>query len=143
MGLIMLPAVKRVAAAPALAATLALLGAGCGGPEARDSASIERIAETIDELEQALGEGDLDRVCEQILSPEARRRAGGEECPRRLARTTVAVERPRIELMSVTLGSTGALARVRAWTDDEPPALDSMRLVATPGGYRIESLSGG
>ena len=139
----MLPVVKRVAAAWALAATLALLGAACGGPEGGDSASVDRIAETIDELEQALGERDLERVCKEILSAEARRRAGGEECPRRLRRTTVAVQQPRIELVSVTLGSAGALARVRAWTDDEPPALDSMRLVAESDGYRIESLSGG
>jgi hypothetical protein len=53
------------------------------------------------------------------------------------------VQQPRIELVSVTLGSAGALARVRAWTDDDPPALDSMRLVAESDGYRIESLSGG
>ena len=139
----MLPDVMRASSAVTLLAFFALIAAGCGGGPARESPSVDGIAETIADLEEALSERDLGRICDRILSPEARRRAGGEECPRRLARTTRAVERPRLELVSVTLGRDGAIARVRASAGDEPPALDSMRFVAVEGAYRVDSLSSG
>lgn len=143
MPLIMLPAVTRAPAAAALAANLALLAAGCGGAGGPDARVVEGVTETIEELEDALADRDLARVCERIFSPEARRRAGGEECPRRLARTTSAVDSPSIELVDVDVARGGALAEVRAWTGDDPPAIDSMRLVRGEGGYRIDSLSSG
>ena len=138
----MLPAVKRAPTAAALVASLALAVA-CGEAAGRDSAAVEDVAETVEEFEAALGERDLARVCDQLFSPEARRRAGGEECPRRLARTRARVERPKLELVSVALDGGRASARVRAWTGQERPAIDSIRLVPGEGGYRIDSLSGG
>jgi hypothetical protein len=143
MPLIMLPDVMRAPSAVTLLAFVALIAAGCGGGPARESPSVDGIAETIADLEEALSERDLGRICDRIFSPEARLRAGGEECPRRLARTTRAVERPRLELVSVTLGRDSAIARVRASAGDEPPALDSMRFVAVEGAYRVDSLSSG
>ncbi len=142
MPFIMLSVVKRAPTAAALAASLAL-AVGCGEAGGRDSAAVENVAETVEEFEAALGDRDLARVCDQLFSPEARRRAGGEECPRRLARTTASVERPKLELLSVALDRVRATARVRAWAGEERPAIDSMRLVPGEGGYRIDSLSGG
>jgi hypothetical protein len=139
----MLPGVTRAAAAAALAANLALLAAGCGGSDGADPRAVDGVTETIEELEEALGDRDLARVCERIFSPEARRRAGGEECPRRLARTTSAVDSPSIELVDVDVGRGGVSAEVRAWTGDDPPAIDSMRFVRADGRYRIDSLSSG
>lgn len=139
----MLPAVNCAPAAAALAAILALGASACGETGARGSPSVDGVAEAIEGLEDALGARELGRVCEQILSPEARRRAGGEECASRLARTTGGVRSPRIELLSVTLGRGGAIARVRASNGEEPPAIDSVRLVPGEGGYRIDSLSSG
>jgi hypothetical protein len=143
MPLIMLPAVKRASALAALAALTAVVGAGCGGSTARDAPSVDSITETLSEFEEALSERDLDRICDRIFSPEARRRAGGEECSRRLARTASTLDSPRLELVSVTLGRGDAVARVRASTGDDPPAIDSMRFVPVEGRYRIESLSRG
>ena len=139
----MLPVVTRAPSAAALTAFFALVVAGCGGASARESPSVDGIAETVANLEQALAERDLGRICNRIFSPEARRRAGGEECPRRLARTTRTVERPRLELVRVTLGRDSAVARLRASSAGEPPALDSMRLVAVEGAWRVDSLSSG
>lgn len=139
----MLPGVTRAPAAAALAATLALFAGGCGGAAASDSPKVDGVTEAIAGLEEALSDRDLRRVCERIFSPEARRRAGGEECPRRLARTTRRAESPRIEVVDVELGRAGATAKVRAWTGDDSPAIDSVRLVPAGGGYRIDSLSSG
>ncbi len=143
MPLIMLPTVMRAPTAAALALSAALTAVGCGGAPTRDAPSVEGIADTVSDFEDALSERDLTRVCDRILSPEARRRAGGEECPRRLARTTRALETPQIELVSVTLARDGAVARVRASSGEAPPAIDSMRFVPAEGGYRIDSLSSG
>lgn len=143
MTLIMLPVVTRAPSAATLAAFLALIAAGCGGTPARETPSVDGITETIADLEQALAERDLGRICNRIFSPEARRRAGGEECPRGLARTTRTVERPQLELVSITLGRDSATARVRASSANEPPALDSMGFVPVEGAWRVDSLSSG
>jgi hypothetical protein len=139
----MLPGVKRAQSAATLAAFFALVSAGCGGPTPREAPSVDGITETLADLEEALSERDIVRICDRILSPDARRRAGGEECPRRVARTTRRVRDPELELVSITLDGEGAIARVRASTDDEAPALDSMRFVAVDGAYRVDSLSSG
>jgi hypothetical protein len=139
----MLLAVKRTHACAAVAATVAL--AACGGEASnpRGAPSVAAIADAIEELEDALGDRDLDRVCERVFSPEARRRAGGEECRARLVRTTRNLDDPRIELLSIRLGRETATARVRASSGDEPPAIDSIELVPVGRGYRVESLSAG
>jgi hypothetical protein len=138
----MLPAVKRTPACAALAATLAL--AACGGEASGPgkAPSVAAIADAIEELEDALGDRDLDRVCNRVFSPEARRRAGGEECRARLVRTTRNLDDPRIEMLSIRFRRDAATARVRAWTGDEPPAIDSIELVPVGRGYRVESLAG-
>ena len=139
----MLPVVTRAPAAATLAAFLVPIAAGCGGTPARDTPSVDGISRTVADLEQALDERDLGRICDRIFSSEARRRAGGEECPRGVARTTRTVERPQLELVSVSLSGDKAVARVRASSGDEPPALDSIRFVAADGAWRVDSLSSG
>ena len=138
----MLPAVKRAYAGPVLAAMLAL--AACGGEERTSArnAVAEQVAAVVEELESALEARDYERVCERVLSPEGRRRAGGEECVRRLSRTAAGVDDPSIELLSITVGPQDATARVRALADGERPAIDVIRLTPAEGGYRIESMSG-
>jgi hypothetical protein len=138
----MLPAVKSAPAVAILTSFLAFAGCGEGGPTAPDGGSVERIEETVQAFEEALEDRDLKRVCESIFSPEGRRRAGGEECPRRLAQTVARVRDPDLELVEVTLTRDAALARVRARSAGEEPALDTIRLVLVDGWYRIESLSG-
>jgi hypothetical protein len=139
----MLPAVKRAPAVVALFAVWALAAAGCGGSPGEGAPSVEDIGETVADFEQALSDRDVDRICDRLFSPEARRRAGGEECARRLARTTRTVEDPSIELVRITLGRGDAVARVRASAGDDPAAIDSMRFVPVEGEYRIDSLESG
>ena len=138
----MLPAVKRAPAAATLAAISVL--AACGGEDRAASRgdSVERISDTVEALEDALDDRDVKRICDRILSPEGRRRAGGEECERRLRRSTAQVEDPDLELVSVTLGRDAASARVRASAEGERPAIDVIRLVPGEGGFRVEALSG-
>lgn len=143
MSLIMLPVLVRAPFAAALTASALLAVAGCGESGGRDTASVDGIEQTLAELEEALSEGDSGRICDRIFSPEARRRAGGEECRRRLQRTTGALDSPSLELVSVTLGEDSAVAQVRAEAGEAPPAIDSMRFVLVEGVYRVDSLSGG
>ncbi|HEV2773307.1 MAG TPA: hypothetical protein VGV57_10875 [Thermoleophilaceae bacterium] len=132
---------KSAPAAAILASILALAACGEGLSTAPEGDSDERIEETIDAFEDALEERDLERVCDRIFSPEGRLRAGGEECPRRLARTLARVRDPDIELLGVTLGRDAAIARVRAGSAGEEPAIDAIRLVVIEGRYHIESVS--
>jgi hypothetical protein len=134
--------VKCAHGAAALAVVAALAACGQGDGEAPRSAAAESIADAVEELERALAEGDYERICERVFSAEGRRRAGGEECARRLARSSAGVEDPTIELVSITLGPGEATARVRAYSEGERPAIDVVRLVPVEGDYRIESLSG-
>ncbi len=138
----MLPAVTSASAVAILASLLAFTACGKGGSTAPEGGSVEPIEETIHAFEEALENRDLERVCDQIFSPEGRRRAGGEECPRRLARTVARVRDPDLELLGVTLSRDGAIAQVRASSAGEEPAIDTIRLVVVDGRYRIESLSG-
>ena len=139
----MLPVLVRAPFAAALAASILLVAAGCGDSSGRETASVDGIEQTLADLEEALSERDSGRICDRIFSPEARRRAGGEECRRRLKRTTEALDSPSLELVSVTLGAGSAVAQVRADAGDAPPAIDSMRFVPIEGVYRVDSLSGG
>ena len=122
--------------------TAILAFAGCGNGRSADEAAFERASRTIEDLEDDLAERDYARICDVIFSPEGRRRAGGEECRRRLARTSRGVRDPRLELVSVRREGDAAIARVRAWSEGERPAIDVVRLVPGGRGYRIESLSG-
>jgi hypothetical protein len=136
----MLTAVKRAPAAAALAAILAL--AACGGGSSGDEVVQERASQAISDLEDALAARDFRRVCDEVFSPEGRRRAGGEECQRQLARTSTGVRRPQLELVSARREGGVVVARVRAWAEGERPAIDVVRLVPAGGEYRVESLSG-
>jgi hypothetical protein len=138
----MLPAVKSAPAVAILASILALAACGEGGSRVPEGGSVQRVEETIDAFEEALEDRDLAGVCERIFSPEGRRRAGGEECPRRLTRTVAGVRDPDLELLGVTLGRNAAIARVRVSSAGAEPAIDTIRLVVVDGRYRIESLSG-
>ena len=138
----MLPAVKRAPAAAALVAILAVTGCGGGVERSSRPDPREQISQAIEDLEDALGAHDYRRICERILSPEGRRRAGGEECERRLARTSAGVRGPEIELVAVTQERNASVAHVRAYAEGERPAIDVVRLAPFEGGYRVESLSG-
>lgn len=143
MSLIMLPVLVHAPFAAALAASFLLVVPGCGESSGRGTASVDGIEQTLADLEDALAARDSGRICDRIFSPAARRRAGGEECRRRLSRTTEALDSPRLELVSVTLGNDSAIARVRAEAGGAPPAIDSMRFVSIEGAYRVDSLSSG
>jgi hypothetical protein len=137
----MLPAVKRAQGAAALAMLAAVAACGDGGATTPGLLAADRVRTTVGELERALAERDYERICEEILSPEGRRRAGGEECARRLARSTAGVDDPTLEVVSIELGPGEATARVRAYSEGERPAIDIVRLTLENGDYRIESLS--
>ena len=107
-----------------LTASLALLlatASGCGAA-ADDSAELDgeqaRVAQVVEDLEEAAREGEERRICRQLLTAELARRAG--DCNRAVTEaldqaditTALAVE-------DVRISGTRATARVAAGAEDK------------------------
>lgn len=140
--IILLPVRRARTGAWALAAGLLL--AGCGGPE-RATGPAAEAGELVAALERALAAGDAARICSELLSPGARRLAGGDDCPRRLGRETARLRRPSLEPLAITLRAEGRVSvRVKARAEGAGEAEDTLELVPTEpaGRLRIASLSG-
>jgi hypothetical protein len=139
----MLARVRRVATALLLAA--AALGA-CGGGDDDDQANpgglAREAAAVVEDLEQAIEDGEFERICAELLSAEVRRQAGGGECPAMLARTSAGIERPSIEVKKIQIRGSVAVVAVTTTAKGQAPVDDEIRLVREDGRFRISSLSG-
>jgi hypothetical protein len=119
--------------------------AGClgAGDEAEPATGPPRaIAELVQRLERATADHDFQTICRDLLTPSARRSAGGPDCARLTRSAAAGVERPRIELISIDLG--GATARAHVRTRATGQALVSDVLVVRQVGreWRVDSLGG-
>jgi ketosteroid isomerase-like protein len=119
---------------------VAVLLTGCLGGGSGDDPSREAIAATIQRLERATARQDFAAICNNLLTPSARRRAGGPDCARLTRAAAADVRRPRLELKDVSLD--GATAHVTVLTRAEGQAQLSERLVLRRerAGWRIDSL---
>ena len=120
-------------------ASAALLAGCLGGGGARDPAQAA-IAATIQRLERATAEGDFAAVCDDLLTPSARRRAGGPDCARLTGTAAAGVKRPRLEVKQVS--RDGDVARVTAVTraTGQPDLDERLVLRRVNGRWRIDSL---
>jgi hypothetical protein len=137
----MLLAVSR----PTLAGCVALLAlSGCSlgrDEEAKPARGAPRqVVAMVGRLERATRARDWRTICQAIFTPSARRRAGGSDCPRRLAADARDVRRPRIELLSIQVASNRATVRVRSRAVGQPPLVDVIELRRVRHAYRIEAL---
>lgn len=96
----------------------------------------------LEDFRNALASRDFGRICTVLLAAEARRRAGGKDCPRMLRRTTARLKEPRLRLDSLELRGNLATAWVTTTAVGQAPVADIMRLVRERGRFRILSLSG-
>ncbi len=139
----MLPGVTGVARLGATAlATLALGGCSSGDDDKPEPArgAARQVATTVDRLERAVVGGDYRTICEKLFSASARRRAGGEDCPRLLRSTVRGVRLPRISIDAIRVTGDRAEVRVRSRAAGQPLLPDTLKLVREGGGYRVDSL---
>ena len=134
----------RGAAPTACIALLALAGCSLGADDEPPPArGIPReIAALVERLEAATRRGDYASVCTDLLSAQARRRAGGRDCPRLLRSAAGEVRRPRLEVVRITVRGRFTEARVRSRAAGQPTLVDTVRFVREGSGYRIDALSG-
>jgi hypothetical protein len=122
-----------------------LVFAGCGGDEGetapRDiSGPPRQVARVVDRLDRAVRAGDFERICRELLTAEARVRAGGEKCAATMAKEAAGVRRPWIKLQSIRVVGDRAEAELLTSAKGEVPAEETLQLVRRGDGYRIVAL---
>jgi hypothetical protein len=130
-----------------VACSLALaVVAGCSfGDEAEPepaAGAVRAVEETVERLERAIARGDWREVCDDLFTAPARRRAGGEACPRLLRADSESLRRPRIRVLEIEVEGRRAEVRVRSTARGQGPLTDVIRLRRQGGSYRIDSLAG-
>jgi len=121
--------------------------AGCsGGDSGSDPPPAEgaprAVTEAIDRLERATIRRDFAAVCDELLTSEARERAGGQDCVRLLRSTGGDVRRPDIRVLSIRLDGERADVRVRTTAAGQAPVEETIQLEREEDGYRIAALDG-
>lgn len=133
---------------PGLCGLLALtVLAGCSsGDSESDPPPAEgaprQVAEAIDGLERATRRRAFAVICDELLSKEARERAGGGDCIRLLRSTAGDVRSPEIRVLSIRIEGERADVRVRSTAEGQAPVDETIQLVREGDGYRIAALEG-
>ena len=106
-----------------LTASLALFlatGAGCGatGDGAAELSGEEaRVAQVVEDLEEAAREGEERRICRQLLFAELARRAG--DCNRAVSEALDASDLSALAVENVDIQGSSATARVASGTEEK------------------------
>jgi hypothetical protein len=114
--------------------------AGCGGPTDE-----ERVRQTLQRFGQAVAAKDYSRLCNELLARSLVRKLDsvGVPCGLALAKGLEGVRRPSLEVVQVKVRSdTLALAQVRTTAANQPPSVDTVRVVREGEEWRVASLSG-
>ncbi len=138
----MRPWSRRLRAAPL--AALALAGCSLGGEKPAPlpvKGAPRDVTRVVTELAAATRRGQYRRICEELFTSAARRRAGGRDCPSLLRSTARGLRNPTVELVSIRVTSRDAVARVRTRAAGQAPIVDVLVLRREGGGYRIEALT--
>jgi hypothetical protein len=132
----------------AVLASLALLVLpGCVSTDAEVepqaiSGAPKRVATVVERLERATRAGDYGTICDRLLTPAARLRAGGEGCEASLRESVGELRRPRIRILSITIEGDRALARVRTRAEGQGAVDETIELERLGRRYRIAALAG-
>ncbi len=122
---------------------LALAGCSLGGGD-EDPQPVRgaprQVARVVTELDAATRKGEYRRICNELFTASARRRAGGKDCASLLRSTARELRNPSIELVSIRVNPRQAVARVRTRATGQAPIVDQLVLRREGGGYRIEAL---
>jgi hypothetical protein len=128
-----------------LAGCVVLLAlSGCSLGADREATPVKgaprQVVAIVGRLERASRSRDWRVVCARLFTPAARRRAGGADCPRRLASYAQGLRRPRIRVLSIEVSADRASVRVRSTAARQPPLDDRLELRRVAGDYRIDAL---
>ncbi len=131
----------------ALAGLVLLLLPGCSADEPDTpppvaSGAPKQVAAVVERLERATRAGDFGEICDRLLTPAARLRAGGRGCEESLGEGAGDLRRPRIQILSIAIDGERALARVRTRARGQAPVEEAIELERSGGRYRIASLAG-
>lgn len=92
-------------------------------------------------LARAAARDDYATICDDLLAPEVRRRAGGDACPALLRRSAAGVSGQRLAIQSVVVRGDRARVRVRTRSADEAPAAAVIELERRAGSFRVTALA--
>ena len=127
-----------------MAAIALLASSGCslGADEEAKPASgaPAQIAATVDRLERAVAQRDFATICDQLFTPKARQRAGGDECARQLRSAAEGVKRPSIDIEAIDVKDDRATVKVRTEAEGQARVSDELRLRREGGRWRVEAL---
>jgi hypothetical protein len=126
----------------ATSAVLASSGCSLGGDDEAKPASgaPAQIAATVDRLERSVAQRDWVTVCDQLFTASARKRAGGDECPRQLRSSAEGVTRPSIEIEAIDVDGNRATVRVRTQAEGQARVSDELQLRRQGGRWLVEAL---
>jgi hypothetical protein len=123
-----------------LLALCVLVGCGDSGPS--DEAQIRAA---LAEFGRATGERDYTALCDRILAPQLVETVEriGLPCEQALAKGFEDVREPRLSVGEVTVNGDAATAQVRSSAAGQEPSEDTVALVRSGDGWRIQSLGTG
>jgi hypothetical protein len=134
----------RVLAAPLLALALAGCGAAAESANTAEDFSGEerKVAQAVEDLQDAASRGDAERLCSAVLSAELVRRfeqAGGESCRLAVEEAIQDADTFELRVEDVTIEGDKATARVQAEAGDRDDT-DDLQLVREQGRWKVSAL---
>jgi hypothetical protein len=126
-------------------ATIAMLApSGCslGGDDEPKPASgaAAQVAATVDRLERAAEQQDFATICNRLFTPQARQRAGGDDCASQMRSAAEGVKRPRIEIQRIDVKDSRATVKVRTQAKGQALVSDELLLRRESLRWLIEAL---
>jgi hypothetical protein len=115
----------------------ALALAGCGAsPREEVQAKVEQFA-------HATAARDYHTLCAEVLAPDlvAHLTAAGLTCDQAMKIFVQSVQNPALSVSKVTVKGARASAVVLATATGQSPSLESIQLIRTRHGWRLESLA--
>ncbi|HXO07019.1 MAG TPA: hypothetical protein VN880_03265 [Solirubrobacteraceae bacterium] len=115
----------------------ALALAGCGASEG------QRVQAKVQQFARATAGRDYGTLCHEVLAPDlvAHLTAAGLSCRQAMKIFTQSVQHPTITVSKVTVNGSRASAVVVAKATGQQSSRESIRLIKTSGGWRLESLA--
>lgn len=120
-----------------LVLSVAFALAGCGATPRQE------VESKVEQFARATAVHDYGTLCGQVLAPSliAHLAAAGLTCEQAMKVFVQSVHNPTISVSKVTITGSSASAVVLSGASGQTPALESIQLVNTSGGWRLASLA--
>ena len=124
----------------ALIVGLAVAAIGCGGSSGPSDE--QPVRTTLSRFAAAVARGDLQGLCDRILSKQLVDKIESVGLPCEVAvKGFSAAKNPKLTVERVTVKGEQAQAKVRTTAANQAPSTDTIRLVKSATGWRIDSLA--